>query len=69
MNEITEKMLHEIADYKGEFKGAFNIRENGCSVARASSEHIKIEPKSDEPGWISAFCRELPGKPFPFRPA
>lgn len=58
MNEITEKMLHEIADYKGEFKGAFNIRENGCSVARASSEHIKIEPKSDEPGLD---IRILPG--------
>lgn len=58
MNEITEKMLSEISDYKGGFQGAYNIRENGCSVGRASSEHIKIEPKTEEPGLD---IRILPG--------
>ena len=45
MNEITEALLAEISDYKGEFKGAYNIRENGSCVGRQSSEHIRIEPK------------------------
>lgn len=58
MNEITEKMLGEISDYSGNFQGAYNIRENGCSVARKSSDHIKIEPKTDEPGLD---IRILPG--------
>ena len=50
MNEITEKMLKEISNWNGSFKGAYNIRENGCSVGRQSSENIKIDSKTDEPG-------------------
>ena len=50
MNEITEKMLKEIPNWNGSFKGAYNIRENGCSVGRQSSENIKIDSKTDEPG-------------------
>lgn len=50
MNEITEALLAEISDYKGEFKGAYNIRENGSCVGRQSSEHIRIEPKTDKSG-------------------
>lgn len=50
MNEITEALLAEISDYKGGFKGAFNIRENGGCAGRQSSEHIRIEPKSDKSG-------------------
>ncbi len=50
MNEITEALLAEISDYKGGFKGAFNIRENGGCAGRQSSEHIRIEPKADKSG-------------------
>ena len=51
MNEITEKMLKTISDWDGKtYKGAYNIREDGCSVARKSSDNIKIESKEDEPG-------------------
>ena len=50
MNNITETMLKEISNWNGSFKGAYNIRENGCSVGRQSSENIKIDSKTDEPG-------------------
>ena len=50
MNNITETMLKEIPDWSGSFKGAYNIRENGCSVGRQSSENIKIDSKTDQPG-------------------
>lgn len=50
MNEITAALLAEISDFKGDFKGAYNIRENGQCVGRQSSEHIRIEPKSDKSG-------------------
>lgn len=50
MNNITEKMLKVISNYNGSFKGAYNIRENGCSVGRQSSKNIIIDSKTDEPG-------------------
>lgn len=50
MNEITASLLAEISDFKSDFKGAYNIRENGQCVGRQSSEHIRIEPKSDKSG-------------------
>lgn len=50
MNEITRKLLSKISDSKGDFKGAFNIRENGLCVGRVSSDHIRIESKKDAPG-------------------
>ncbi|HIR71440.1 MAG TPA: SufD family Fe-S cluster assembly protein [Candidatus Pullilachnospira gallistercoris] len=43
-------MLKEISNWNGSFKGAYNIRENGCSVGRQSSENIKIDSKTDQPG-------------------
>ena len=42
MNKITEKLLEVIADFKGSFEGAFNIRENGQCVSSQSSENVKI---------------------------
>lgn len=50
MNKITEELLKQVSDYKGEFKGAYNIREDGGCVGRQSSEHIKIESKPDGSG-------------------
>lgn len=50
MNNITEKMLKVISNYNGSFKGAYNIRENGCSVGRQSSKNIIIDSKTDAPG-------------------
>ena len=50
MNTITEKLLQAVSDFKGEFKGAYNIRENGECAARQSTPHIHIESKQDKPG-------------------
>lgn len=50
MNKITEELLKEVSDWKGGFKGAYNIREDGGCVGRQSSENIKIESKSDGSG-------------------
>lgn len=50
MNEVTKELLKEVSDYKGELKGAFNIREDGQCVGRQNSENIKIESKEDGSG-------------------
>lgn len=52
MNKITEKLLRIISDWKGEFNGAFNIRENGQCISRQSSKHIQICSKDDGSGLI-----------------
>lgn len=52
MNEITKKLLSVVSDWHGEFKGAFNIREDSGCAGRQSSENIKIENKPDNPGII-----------------
>lgn len=58
MNEITKKLLNLVSGQSDNFTGAYNIREDGCSVGRQSSEHIKIESKTDKPGLD---IRILPG--------
>lgn len=50
MNKITEMLLRSVSNYKGEFRGAFNIREDGQCAARHSTDHIRIESKKDAPG-------------------
>ncbi len=50
MNDITKMLLGQISDFKLDFKGAYNIRENGGCAGRQSSENIKIENKTDKPG-------------------
>ncbi len=50
MNNVTQSLLSILSDWKGEFKGAFNIREDGGCAGRQSSANIKIESKKDLPG-------------------
>ncbi len=50
MNDITKKLLELVSDFNGDFKGAFNIREDGQCAGRQSSKNIKIESKTDKPG-------------------
>ena len=50
MNEIAKDILGTIADFKGDFMGAYNIRINGACASRQSTENIKIEQKEDAPG-------------------
>ena len=50
MDLIEKNLLKEIADLHDIPTGAYNIRRNGESAARSSTEHIVITPKSDVPG-------------------
>lgn len=50
MKYLTDELLQIIADYKGSFKGAYSIREDGECVARQSTENIEIVSKTDKPG-------------------
>ena len=52
MNRITEALLKTVSDWKGNFKGAYNIREDGQCAGRRSSENIRIESKEDGPGLV-----------------
>ena len=60
MNSTTNHLLSLISDFREDFKGAFNIRENGGCAGRQSTETIRIEPRQKEPGidiYISAAAR------------
>ena len=52
MNDIAKKLLEEVADFSGEFKGAYNIRVDGTCAGRQSSENIDIQNKEDNPGLV-----------------
>lgn len=52
---IQEKLLEAVAGFHEIPNGAFNIRANGTTAARNSTEHIEITPKEDGTGidiWI-----------------
>lgn len=50
MNEVDLKLLMEIAKLESVPQGAYNIRKNGESAGRASSDTIEIVSKTDKPG-------------------
>lgn len=50
LETVDEKLLNEISDYNGEFKGAYNIRKNGKGIQRKVTENINIVTKTDKPG-------------------
>ena len=52
MNQITKDLLREVSEWTGEFPGAYNIREDGASAGRRSTENISIETKTDGPGLV-----------------
>lgn len=47
IDEVDAELLEKIADMLGKPVGAFNIRKNGGCAARESTEHIKIDPRTD----------------------
>lgn len=47
LDEVDAELLEKIADMLGKPAGAFNIRKNGGCAARESTEHIKIDPRTD----------------------
>ena len=50
LDQIELNMLHEIADLHQIPDGAYNIRLNGESAGRNSTENITIESKTEKPG-------------------
>ena len=50
MDEIQKTLLMQVADLHEVPAGAYNIRANGVSAGRQSTEHIEIVPKEDKPG-------------------
>lgn len=50
MDEIQKNLLLEVADLHEVPAGAYNIRSNGQSIDRKTTEHIDIVPKTDKPG-------------------
>ncbi|MBR3810155.1 MAG: SufD family Fe-S cluster assembly protein [Clostridia bacterium] len=50
MQKVDSHMLQTIADLHEVPQGAYNIRKNGESAGRASTENIIIENKKDKPG-------------------
>ena len=47
LDEVDAELLEKIADMLGKPVGAFNIRKNGGCAARESTEHIKIDSRTD----------------------
>lgn len=50
INEVDKQLLQEIADMHSIPQGSFNIRKNGESIARNSTDEIEIVPKKDKSG-------------------
>ena len=48
--DIRLGLLEKVADLHGTPQGAYNIRENGESAGRQSTDEIIIETKTDKPG-------------------
>ncbi len=50
MDEIQKNLLREVADLHEVPEGAYNIRSDGESVGRKTTENIDIVTKTDKPG-------------------
>ncbi len=50
MDKIQQELLSQVADLHEVPEGAYNIRANGVSAGRRSTEHIEIITKEDKPG-------------------
>lgn len=51
MQDSEKQLLEAIAGIRGFQPGtAFNLRQNGLGVERHSTQHVQINPKTDQPG-------------------
>lgn len=55
LDKIQLDLLEKVADLHGVPQGAYNLRVDGQSMGRSSSEHIHIEPKTDGKSGIDIF--------------
>lgn len=61
MDTIQKRLLEEVADLHEIPAGAYNIRQNGVSIGRRSSENIEIVPKEGGDGidiYIKPFTKK-----------
>ena len=59
MNRISEKLLKMISDFAGEFRGAFNIRENGECVGRCEERLLQTGSITQQLRFVGFFPREM----------
>lgn len=52
MDQITQRILEEVAGLHGIPEGAYNIRENGQSIQRSSTDEIEIGTREDKKGLV-----------------
>lgn len=57
MDELEKMLLMQVADLHKVPDGAYNIRKNGGGDGRRSTEHIKIETKTDGKSGIDIFIQ------------
>lgn len=57
MNDLDKHILKIINEELSKKNSAYNIRKNGTSIDRASTDDIKIESKTDNPG-INIYVKE-----------
>ena len=55
LDSIQIELLKQVADIETVPQGAYNLRVDGQSVGRQSSEHIHIEPKTDGKSGIDIY--------------
>lgn len=58
MDQITQRILEEVAGLHEIPEGAYNIRENGKSIGRSSTDEIEIGTREDGKGLV---VRIMPG--------
>lgn len=61
LDEVQRKLLTELTGVTDFVKGAFNVRANGASAGRRSTENIRVVPKADCEGFdvfIAPFTKD-----------
>ncbi len=54
---IQKNLLKAVADIEGKVEGAFNLRQNGQSVQRHSTQNVEIKGREDGKSGIDIFVR------------
>ena len=54
---IQKSLLKAVADIEGKVEGAFNLRQNGTSVQRHSTQNVEIKAREDGKSGIDIFVK------------
>lgn len=62
VDEISRRLLKAIAGIEGQVDGAYNLRQNGTTAKRFSTQQVDIRPRQDgKPGievWVKPYTRQ-----------